>query len=407
MLVVLALSGCAETQLAAHIIKSLDAVPSDGGGDFKVGQPYTIAGKTYHPRERYDFTQTGVASWYGHKFHGKETANGERFSRFELTAAHKTLQLPSLVQVTNLENGRSLVVRVNDRGPFKRGRIIDLSERAAELLGFKNQGTARVRLNVLEKQSRRIAAAAKRGESTSGAAIAANKALQRRQRLAQASTSAQQTAEQRRRVQAQQSRQQTQKREPAQLAKVATQKPERRRQQAYERPRRHVRQERLGPQQHSDNSSSQHALRNEQPQKGNTQQLSPNNARLENPELPTSLAQAEQERSKGQQRDVVRETAEVPTTKIGELVQKQDVAPTALYVQAGSFTKQNNAKQLALKLRRVADTNISRARVDGSRFYRVRLGPLENVERADEVLNRVIALGHNNAMIVVDEKQQT
>ena len=90
--------------------------------------------------------QTGIASWYGPQFHGKRTANGEYFDQEELTAAHPTLPMPVLVRVTNLENGRSLVVRVNDRGPFVNGREIDLSRKAAELLGYDRKGTARVRV---------------------------------------------------------------------------------------------------------------------------------------------------------------------------------------------------------------------------------------------------------------------
>lgn len=398
------LTGCAETQLAAHMVKSIgNTAASDGNGDFKVGSPYAIAGKTYTPRERYNYTQTGVASWYGHKFHGKKTANGERFSRFELTAAHKTLQLPSLVQVTNLENGRSLVVRVNDRGPFKRGRIIDLSERAAELLGFKKQGTARVRLGVLPQKSRRIAEAAKRGESTAGTAIAANKALQRGQRVAQA-TSAQQP---RPTVQRQRKGVKKTEGEPTKLASASKQTRARMQQEgkAYERPRRHVRKQRLKTGQNQSPQNGGNTVRGER-QNPVVERQGRNNVGAETPPSPMTQLSSNTTRA-GRQSDVVQETADVQTTKIGELVTKKDIAPTGLYVQAGSFTKRRNAKQLARKLRRVETTNILNARVDGQRFYRVRLGPLKNVESADEVLNRVIALGHNNAMIVVDEKQHS
>ena len=114
------------------------------GGEYKVGKPYQIKGKTFYPKESFDYLEAGVASWYGPNFHGKKTANGEIFNMNLLTAAHKTLQLPSLVKVTNIENNRSLVLRVNDRGPFVKNRIIDVSKKAASILGFQKKGTANV-----------------------------------------------------------------------------------------------------------------------------------------------------------------------------------------------------------------------------------------------------------------------
>ncbi len=113
---------------------------------YKVGKPYQINGRWYHPKEDPDYQEVGVASWYGPQFHGRLTANGEIFDMNLLSAAHTTMPLPSLAEVTNLENGRTLVVRVNDRGPFARGRVIDMSREAARRLGFEQQGTARVRV---------------------------------------------------------------------------------------------------------------------------------------------------------------------------------------------------------------------------------------------------------------------
>jgi rare lipoprotein A len=118
-------------------------------GVYKIGNPYQIAGTWYYPHEQPDYDETGVASWYGPTFYGKHTADGEVFDADALTAAHRTLPMPVNVRVTNLENGKSLVVRVNDRGPFAKSRIIDLSEHAAKLLGYYNQGTARVRVTYL------------------------------------------------------------------------------------------------------------------------------------------------------------------------------------------------------------------------------------------------------------------
>lgn len=158
------LGGCAETELVSHWWKrGGGTTTSVSQGGFKVGNSYQIAGKWYTPQESYSYDETGIASWYGDEFHGKRTANGETFNMGDLTAAHKTLQLPSLVRVTNLDNGRSAVLRVNDRGPFARSRIIDVSHRAATVLGMIGPGTARVRVQVLERESRVIADAAKKG----------------------------------------------------------------------------------------------------------------------------------------------------------------------------------------------------------------------------------------------------
>jgi rare lipoprotein A len=156
------LSSCAETQLIVHTAKRLakskpSPVKAKGKGKYKVGNPYQIKGIWYHPKVDYGYNRTGVASWYGPGFHGKKTANGAIYDQNSLTAAHKTLPMPSLVQVTNLENGRSLRLRINDRGPYAYGRIIDLSRRGAQLLGFHRQGTARVRVQVLESESRLLA----------------------------------------------------------------------------------------------------------------------------------------------------------------------------------------------------------------------------------------------------------
>ncbi len=120
-----------------------------GGGRRHVGKPYTIAGKTYYPTARPKAVEVGMASWYGPKFHRRKTANGEWFDMNYLSAAHKTMPLPSYVRVTNLENGRKVVVRVNDRGPFVGTRIIDMSKRAAEVLGFRQKGKARVKVEYL------------------------------------------------------------------------------------------------------------------------------------------------------------------------------------------------------------------------------------------------------------------
>lgn len=129
-------------------------LPSGKGGYVKTGKPYKVRGQWYYPLASANgYDKTGVASWYGTKFHGKKTANGERYDMHAMSAAHKTLPMPSMVRVTNLDNGRSVVVRVNDRGPFVKSRIIDLSYAAARALAYDKKGTARVRVQVLDGRS--------------------------------------------------------------------------------------------------------------------------------------------------------------------------------------------------------------------------------------------------------------
>jgi len=143
-------------------------------GVYKVGSPYQIDGTWYYPQTDLQYDETGVASWYGPQFHGKATANGAEFDMNKVTAAHRTLPLPSYVRVTNLDNGRSLEVLVNDRGPFAKNRIIDLSRRSAQLLGFENKGTALVRVEVLADRSRRAQAVAQglSPDSATGSGVA-------------------------------------------------------------------------------------------------------------------------------------------------------------------------------------------------------------------------------------------
>jgi rare lipoprotein A len=117
-----------------------------GGGTYRVGKPYVVAGRTYYPNENKRYRREGIASWYGDDFHGRLTANGEVYDMEGVSAAHTTLPMPSYARVTNLHNGRSLIVRVNDRGPYHADREIDLSSKAADLLGLRRAGTGRVRV---------------------------------------------------------------------------------------------------------------------------------------------------------------------------------------------------------------------------------------------------------------------
>ncbi|MBL1256408.1 septal ring lytic transglycosylase RlpA family protein [Methylocystis sp. Sn-Cys] len=132
-----------------RVVADGEEVPK-GGGNYMVGKPYKIAGQTYYPSER-PLAAVGTASWYGSDFHGRRTANGEVFDRESISAAHPTMPLPSYARVTNLKNMRSIVVRVNDRGPYHGGRVMDVSQRVAEALDFRSVGTARVKVEWVGK----------------------------------------------------------------------------------------------------------------------------------------------------------------------------------------------------------------------------------------------------------------
>ena len=156
--VLIGLSSCTTAELAIDLAKKKyrDKADEEVSGTkvvaqphYKVGNPYQIAGKWYYPERDLRYDNTGIASWYGDQFAGKLTANGEIFDPELISAAHKTLPMPSVVRVTNLDNGKSLVVRINDRGPYVTGRIIDMSRAGARLLGFKDDGIARVRVQLL------------------------------------------------------------------------------------------------------------------------------------------------------------------------------------------------------------------------------------------------------------------
>lgn len=156
-ILVLAATGLALTNCSAgknalgvsaspRVVEYGEPVPK-GGGVYKVGKPYKVGGEWFYPKDDPNYRNVGIASWYGLDFHGRRTANGEVYDMDSLSAAHPTLPLPTYAKVRNLENGREVVVRINDRGPFARGREIDLSKRAAEALGFQRKGTAKVQVS--------------------------------------------------------------------------------------------------------------------------------------------------------------------------------------------------------------------------------------------------------------------
>ncbi len=271
---------------------------AEGGGYYKVGQPYQVNNKWFYPREDYSYDETGIASWYGDDFHNLKTANGEIYNKNELTAAHKTLPLPSLARVTNLDNGRSIVVRVNDRGPFSGARIIDVSQRSAQLLGFERQGTAKVRVQVLADESKAIADAMRRyGKPVSVASA-----------------------------------------EPVEAVPAAE----------------------------TISTSSE------------TETLYPI-------------------RSTEETRRELLETKPLPT-----VVQLPVTGRNRIFVQAGAFTVYDNALRMQKNLKKLGTATIAPAIVNGTKFYRVRLGPVTNVPKADALLAKVKRAGFKEARTVVD-----
>jgi len=137
--------------LLSSCMRAEQYMPSEVPPHYKTGSKYTEKGITSTPlKSSQGYSAKGIASWYGKKFHGRKTANGERYDMYAMSAAHRTLPLPTMVRVTNRENGRQIVVRVNDRGPFIEGRLIDLSYAAARELGFIHQGTAKVKIEVID-----------------------------------------------------------------------------------------------------------------------------------------------------------------------------------------------------------------------------------------------------------------
>jgi rare lipoprotein A len=308
---VLTIGGCAETELLVTTAKSIRAIGAKPPtkGRYKVGSPYQIKGVWYYPRVDFSYDESGVASWYGPNFHNKPTANGETFDQNAVSAAHRTLPLPSVVRVTNLDNGRALVVRVNDRGPFAHGRIIDMSKRAAQLLGFERQGVARVRVQILPEESRAAAKLARSGGTARPVVANAN----------------------------------APDAVPVPSVSVAT--------------------------------------------------LTP---------IPGASAAPAPKETKAAPKQPTPSGVELTRQARGTILTDRPVEPTNLFVQAASFSKQDNATQLKSKLSDIGAADVYGAQVDGKQFYRVRIGPLQDVGQADKVLEMVIARGFPGARIIVE-----
>ena len=273
---------------------------------YKIGDPYEIKNIWYYPKRDLSYEETGIASWYGDKFHGKLTANGEIFNKNIISAAHKTLPMPSMVRVTNLDNGNVLNVRINDRGPYINGRIIDLSERAAELLGFKNIGIARVRVNILVEKSLWLERSAKNGQFPGS--------------------------------------------EIKDIDDISFPKI---------------------------NSATR-------PKVSIVNTISSDNS--------ISI----------DKKNIQKSFTEILASSREGNLRKTKPEETNIWVQVGAFASETNTQNVISKISHIYDINLTSIEYKGKILQRVRLGPTQEIETADEVLKKVFELGFNGSKIIVD-----
>ncbi len=391
----LGLGACSELKFGVSMVKSMQGTPEapapqpPAKGTYKVGEPYQIAGVWYYPAEDWDYTETGIASFYGGErsgtdFHGKLTANGELYDMNALTAAHRTLPMPSLVRVTNLDSGRSLVLRVNDRGPFARGRIIDVSRRAAQLLGFEGQGTARVRVDIMSEDSLRLKAELTGRDETRTVAAAP--------RTSVASDALPPLPG------AREARPTTVALPPpsATLPPVTTDKS-----RSATTSRGRPRETQLPLARQADPIQTQAAqdipvaaapapaVKPVQGRKGPaaTVRTAPASPGTATQPLPGSAEVAAL--------PVEQQAFARPTLTQGAPQQ------TSLWVQAGAFGNYENAYRLSVRLSRYGSSRVVPAVVNGSQLYRVRVGPIPDIKDADRMLEQMAA-DAPEARIVVD-----
>ncbi|MCH2549364.1 MAG: septal ring lytic transglycosylase RlpA family protein [Alphaproteobacteria bacterium] len=298
------LSGCTETELIVHTAKKVQSdiitASPKGKGVYKVGKPYQIFGKWYYPAEELDYSETGIASWYGPKFHGKLTANGELFDQNLITAAHRTLPMPSAVRITNLENGRALNIRVNDRGPFARGRIIDVSRRGAQLLGFERKGTTKVKVEFLSKESRNLKIEALNNKIMKG----------------------------------------------------------------------------------------------NQPKINPSPRLTVVSKSVNSKEITNSLSK--------DVLDNIKTRKKYSAPPLSKTVNVLPVIPSEIYVQTGTFSKLQYALRMRDKVYKIGPTQISRHTIGGNELFRVRIGPMDNIDAADKTLLQLAKSGVVDARLVVE-----
>ena len=366
-----------------------------GIGTYRVVEPYEINGMWYYPAVDYDYDRTGVASWYGEEFEGRLTANGEIFDLNDLTAAHTTLPLPSIVQVTNLQNGRSLQLRINDRGPFVGGRLIDVSRRAAQLLSFENQGTTRVRVTILKDES--IAAeeeamrnsgqtlvAAASGSATGTATLGAIPSYS----VAYAQRPIQKPATLPQPVQVA---------VPRQSAPVVTQREASSLTVARLEPRRSQATQTVSPRQAT--ASIEPLLSQPMP----SRMAPPTRYRFaliapaEAAELPPKAAAAR----KADRARISASAAKMLPSPL-RTATASEARTERLFIQAGAFSRRDSAERVKSHIASLGSVRVTSATVNGVAMYRVRIGPFASDQQARRLLVRIVDSGYRRARIVGD-----
>ncbi len=319
-----------------------DWMEMKGEGIYKLGKPYKVNGVWHFPKQDSKYDEIGIASWYGPGFHQKITANGEYFDMDLVTAAHKTLPLPSVVRVTNLENGRSLLVRVNDRGPFVNDRIIDLSRKAAELLGFIAKGTAKVRVELMPEESMAVAS------------YAQNQFVSNTQLPSAAAGTVSVTADEAPVKQAEEQGQ------PEQEVLILDQ---------------------------SENKSA--------PQTFVTEPQSSDLAGVVSTLTNTEGVQV----VKSEPAPTTQTVSTAPSAEDKEAMLN---AYGKSFVQVGAFGNLENAKKIAHMLSSVGKAVIEPLNRFGQTIYRVRFGPYDDVAEAQKIMDKILDVGHGDVQIVVE-----
>lgn len=362
-------------------------------GNLKIGNPYDIDGRTYIPSHEPDYVEEGMASWYGPGFHGRSTANGERFDQNALTAAHRTLPMPSMVRVTNLENGKQAVLKVNDRGPFKKDRIIDLSKGAAKTLGVIDNGTAMVRVEYLPDETRKLISdlvqnnqlkatgetlaalgmqdlqpGAVMTDAVPAAPAMADAGVESRAPLAPVASRSVVAA-------------------PSQPARAAQRSGEQKIVVAY--------QEDVVPSVMPTTEEGRAAYRQTSTARVSTTAQPKPATPMDLPPLPMN-APAQQ------QAYVPTPAPQIAAPMRPAVQQAAPAVASGIYVQAGSFSQELNAHKLSQKLSHVGRTVVKPADVAGRTWYRVQVGPLADMGNANAALQQLHAMGIQDARILKD-----
>ena len=361
--------------------KTVDGHPPIQGG-YKIGVPYQINGIWYYPKEDFTYDKKGLASWYGHPFHGRKTASGEVYDMWAMTAAHKTLPMPSLVEVTNLENGRKLRLRVNDRGPFVSKRIIDLSRGAARELGAEKGGVVRVRVRVLTEESRYVAKLAK-ARRTQEATAYARKILTGGNGVPRDVTP---VAVAEKPPASGSVRRETREISPQPLAAAPASRP----QPVASGP---ARSGAPRPKLASRGSAKRSWLVSEElkPRSGIKSASSQVGGTT-----PKARAAAP--------RQLTPQPQQAVRPRVSSGVQRRPVSSASgrYFVQAGSFRTMERAHKLRARLNGVGPVRIVPATVRGKQYYRVQVGPAATGAQGNRLLGRVQQAGISNARVVVD-----